>query len=241
MAVVYLGSRLGGILVGTPMLIFPLFALQTWFGPPVTQSETLGSISSITAVVMALWSMWLPYNYSPLMVLLTTASCWAAAATLISVAGIPAVVMSVAIAANAMFILSLKRDRRVAVRSERSKLTEAAIPTAIFLFIFFAAKQFVPDFVRGIMAVFPTVMLATLYFVRSTWSDQEFRSFVRYSHSAVTATAIFIITVHFSLGSLPISTSLLLALLVSIVTSVTIGLISRTSHIPSHGSKSRGA
>src|SRR3954464_2946589 len=76
MALIYLGSRLGGILVGAPMLVFPLFALQSFFGPPLTQGQTLGSISSIPAVPAALWSMWLPYNYSPLAVVLTTASCW---------------------------------------------------------------------------------------------------------------------------------------------------------------------
>ena len=144
-AVVYLGSRLGGILIGTPMLIFPLLALQAWFGPPITQAQTFGSISSITAITAALWPMWLPCNFTPLGAVLTTAASWALVLSFIYVVGIPTWIMSVAVVANAIFILSFKRDHRPAVEPERTKLTKAAIPTAVFLFAFFAVKEIVPD------------------------------------------------------------------------------------------------
>jgi uncharacterized membrane protein (GlpM family) len=230
-AIVYLGSRRGGILVGTPMLIFPLLALQAWFGPPVTQAQTFGSISSITAITAALWPMWLPIRFSPLGAMLITAASWAVVLSFIYVTGVPAWVLSAAVISNAIFILSFKRDHRPAVEPERAKLTKAAIPTAIFLFIFFAAKEFLPDFVRGVMAMFPIVMLATVYFVRSTSSDHRFRDFVGYSHSATVATAIFIVAVHFSLGSFPIAISLAIGLLMSVLTSLTIGWVWRMSAV----------
>jgi hypothetical protein len=133
---------------------------------------------------------------------------------LIFVTSIPAAVMSAAISANAVFILGHNRSRRSVGEAEGGKLTEAAIPTAIFMVIFFLAKQFVPDFVRGVMAMLPLVLLATLYFVRSMWSEQGFRDFVGHTHSATLATAMFVITVDFSLVLLSIPASLALGLLI---------------------------
>jgi len=236
-AVVYLGSRLGGILIGTPMLVFPLLAMQAWLGPPVTQDETIGSIASITAVTFGLWSMWLPINYKPLATLLTMALSWATILAIIYAFDVPAMVMAVAVIANAAFILIRNHDHKPAAAPGRAKLTEAAIPTAIFLVIFFAAKHVVPEFVRGILAMFPIVMLATLYFIRSTTSNEGFHNFVIYSHCAIVGTAIFVVAVHFSLARFPIALSLAIGLLASLATSF---VVSRVWRVPSMSSAPAG-
>jgi uncharacterized membrane protein (GlpM family) len=228
-AVVYLGSRLGGILIGTPMLVFPLLAMQAWLGPPVTQDETNGSIGSIAAIAAALWSMWLPINYTPRSATFVTALSWLLAITIIYMTGVPAVVMALAIAVNAILILVRNRDHRPAAGPRRTNLTEAAFPTAVFLVVFFTTKELVPDFVRGVLAMFPVVMLATIYFVRSAATNEGFHSFIVYSHCAITATAMFVIGVHFSLASFPIAVSLAIGLVVSIATSLTISLVWRPS------------
>ncbi len=231
--VVYLGSRLGGILIGTPMLVFPLLAMQAWLGPPVTQDEMIGSIASIAAVTFGLWSMWLPINYSPLAALITMALSWSATLTIIYVFGVPDTVMAIAVIANAAFILIRYHDHQPSAAPARAKLTEAAIPTAIFLVIFFAAKHMVPEFFRGVLAMFPIVMLATLYFIRSTTSNEGFRNFVVYSHCAIVATAMFVVAVHFSLGRFPIALSLAIGLLVSLATSFLVSLVWRAPNMAS--------
>jgi len=242
-AVVYLGSRLGGILIGTPMLIFPLLAMQAWLGPPVTQDETNGSIASITAIAAALWSMWLPVNYTPQTATLVTALSWLLTITVIYLAGIPGTLMALAIIMNAVVILVCNRDHRPAAGPRRTSLTEAALPTAVFLIVFFTTKELVPDFVRGVLAMFPVVMLATIYFVRSAASSEGFHSFIVYSHCAITATAMFVVGVHFSLASFPIAASLAIGLVVSIATSLAISLVWRPPGEPmaKSGGSSAGA
>src|SRR5262245_23939597 len=54
LCIVYLGARLGAILLGTPLIIFPLVAIQAWHGPEITADQTVGSIASMTAVSCAL-------------------------------------------------------------------------------------------------------------------------------------------------------------------------------------------
>lgn len=226
-AVVYLGSRLGGILIGTPMLIFPLLAMQAWLGPPVTQEETYGSIGSITAVAAALWSLWFPVNYSPPAATFVTALAWLLVIAIIYMTEVPAAVMVLAVIANAIFILVRNRRHQPAAGPRRANLTEAALPTAVFLVVFFATKELVPDFVRGVLAMFPVIMLATIYFIRSAASNEGFRSFVVYSHCAITATAMFVVGVHFSLAKFPIVASLAIGLVVSVATSLAISLVWR--------------
>lgn len=225
--VVYLGSRLGGILIGTPMLVFPLLAMQAWLGPEVTQAQTFGSISSISAITVALWMMWLPGNFGPLAAVMIMALAWSATLATLYFLELPAAVMAVALVANATLILVRKRHQQPVVGPSKAKLNEAAIPTVVFLIIFFAAKEFVPDFVRGVLAMFPIVMLATIYFVRSSASDEGFRNFIVYSHCAIVATAMFVVALHFTLVVLPIAASFAFGLLVSVVTSFSISRVWR--------------
>jgi uncharacterized membrane protein (GlpM family) len=227
LAIVYLGSRLGGILVGTPMLVFPLLAMQAWLGPPLNQDQTIGSVASITSVAFAFWSMWLPIGFSPLAALATMASAWFLVLSILYMTGVPAAAMAAGIMANAAFILIRYRDHQPAVAPSRGKLGEAAVPTAIFLCVFFLVTQIVPDFVRGVLVMFPIGLLVTLYFVRTTVSNEAFRNFVTYSHGAITATAAFVITVHFTIAHMPSALSLGLGLLVSIATSILISQIWR--------------
>jgi uncharacterized membrane protein (GlpM family) len=133
--------------------------------------------------------------------------------------------MGLAVVANGIVILATNRNHRPAAGPRRTSLTDAALPTAVFLVVFFTTKEIVSDFLRGVLAMFPVVMLATIYFVRSAASNEGFRSFVIYSHCAITATAMFVIGVHFSLATFPIAISLAIGLAVSIATSLTISAL----------------
>lgn len=215
----YLGSRLGGILMGTPMLVFPLMAIQAWLGPPVTQGQMIGSVSSITAVTFALWAMKLPFDFSPLSALLTMATAWGAIVSMLYASVIPASVMSAAIAANALFIFVHHRKFQPAFERTQGKLTEAAIPTSIFLFGFFLTAHIAPEFVRGVLVMFPIGLLATIYYVRRATSASGFRNFIIYTHGSVIATATFVLSANFLLDLFPIAPVLAISLVLSIVAS----------------------
>jgi hypothetical protein len=225
--IVYFGSRLGGILVGTPMLVFPLLAMQTWLGPPVTQDQTIGSLASITAVALGLWSLWLPVNFSPFLAILTMASAWLLILSALYATGMPATAMAAAIVANTAYILSRYRNHRPAAGPNAARVGEAAIPTAIFLLAFFLMTHLVPDFVRGVLAMLPIMLLATIYFVRRTTSNEGFQSFLTYTHGAIVATAAFIIAVHFTISQMSPALSLGISLVISVAASVTVSRIWR--------------
>ncbi len=224
-AVVYLGARLGGILTGTPMLVFPLLVMQAWLGPLPDQNQMLGSITSITSITLGLWSMKLPFNFTAWSAVLTMAAVWSAILTTLYLTKVPAAVMATAILANATFILTRYANHRPTVRARRAKLTEGAIPTVIFLLTFFLTKEVVPDFVRGVLAMFPVALLATLFFVRRTTDLDGFRHFVTYTHGAVTATAIFVIAMYFTIVQMSVPLSLAVSLLISICASVVVSRI----------------
>ena len=226
LCIVYLGPRIGGILIGTPMLIFPLLAMQALLGPMPDQAQTIGSLASITSVTLGLWSMRLPFNFNALTAVLTMGAAWLAILMSLYFFKVPAIVMAVAIVSNVVLVLTKYRSH-AEPKSGRASLLEGAIPTAIFLLVFFLTTQVVPDFVRGVLAMFPVALLATLYFVRSTSNLEQFRNFVTYAHAAVTSTAAFVIVVHFTIAHLPIALSLLVSLVVSIAVSVLIGSIWR--------------
>lgn len=218
-AIFYLGSRLGGILMGTPMLVFPLMAMQAWLGPPVTLGQTIGSVSSITAVTFGLWTMKLPLALSPLSALLMMATAWGAIVSVLYATGVPASIMSAAIAANAVFIFVQHRNFRPAFERTRGKLTEAAIPTIIFLFGFFFTAQIAPEFVRGVLVMFPIGLLATIYYVRRATGSSGFDNFIIYTHGSVISTATFVVSVNFLLDRMPIALVLTISLVLSVVAS----------------------
>lgn len=230
LCIVYLGPRIGGLLIGTPMLVLPLMAMQAWLGPTPDQAQTIGSLASITSVTLGLWSMRLPFNFTALGATLTMALAWLTVLTLLYLAKVPAIVMAVTIFANAAFILFRYRNQGAGPGPGRSSLLEGAIPTVIFLLVFFLTTQLVPDFIRGVLAMFPVALLATLYFVRRASELRHFRDFVIYAHAAVTATATFVIAAHFTIAHMPIALSLLVSLLISILASVVISLIWRSTH-----------
>ena len=118
---VYFGFRLGGILMGTPMVVFPLLAMQAWLGPPVTQDQTIGSVASITAIALGLWSLWLPVNISPLLAILTMASAWLLILLVLYATRMPAAAMAAAIVANSAYILDSVSQSSSGRRSECGK------------------------------------------------------------------------------------------------------------------------
>jgi uncharacterized membrane protein (GlpM family) len=231
LSIVYLGPRIGGLLIGTPMLIFPLMAMQAWLGPTPDQAQTIGSLASITSVTLGLWSMRLPFNFTALTAVLTMALAWLVILALLYVAKVPAIVMAATIFANAAFILIKYRRHAAGPGPGRSSLLDGAIPTVIFLLVFFLTTQVVPDFVRGVLAMFPVALLATLYFVRAASALDNFRKFVIYAHAAVTATATFVIASHFTIAHMPIALSLFVSLMISIMASVAISLIWRSAQV----------
>jgi uncharacterized membrane protein (GlpM family) len=226
-SIVSLGPRIGGILMGTPMLIFPLMAMQAWLGPVPDQAQTLGSIASITAIVLGLWSLRLPFDFTALTAVLAMALTWLVILTMLYAFRIPAFVMAAVIFVNAAFVLVRFRNQASGPRPSRAKLTEGAVPTAVFLLIFFLSTQIVPDFVRGVLAMFPVALLATLYFVRRTSDLTSFRRFATYAHGAVTSTAIFVIAAHFTIAHMPVALSLLVSLAISVGASLLVSLVWR--------------
>jgi hypothetical protein len=89
LAIIQLGPSVGAILMGTPMIMFPLLAIQAWQGPPVTQAQTIGSIASMTALNGALWLYRLPIRFTPGTALLAFALGWLAAVMLVYLAEPP--------------------------------------------------------------------------------------------------------------------------------------------------------
>lgn len=220
---------MGGILMGTPMLVFPLMAMQAWLGPPVTPEQTIGSVTSITAVAFGLWVLKLPFDFSPLSALLTMATAWAATVSLLYLADVPAAVMSFAIAVNAAFIFVRHRNFRPAPERNRGSLTEAAVPTIIFLLGFFFTAQIAPEFVRGVLVMFPIGLLATIYYVRRATGSGAFQNFVIYAHGSIVATATFVVAVHFLLERMPIVLVFAISLVLSIVASFAVSRIWRVA------------
>jgi hypothetical protein len=87
--------------------------------------------------------------------------------------------------------------------------------------------RLVPDFVRGVLVSFPISLLATLWFVRRVLTLEGFTNFIIYTHGAITATAIFVIGVHFTNIHISIASSLAISLVASIATSILVGRIWR--------------
>jgi hypothetical protein len=226
-AVVHLGARMGAILLGTPMVIFPMLVIQAWQGPAVTAGQTAGSIASMTAVACALWVLRLPLTSTALSTLLTMASAWLAIISAMYATDLPAEIMTTFVIANALFIFTRYRNHRPTVVQASGKLCDGALPMAIFLVTFFMITRMVPDFVRGVLVSFPLGLLATLWFVRRFLTLEGFRNFVIYTHGAITAGAIFVIGVHYTLVHMSIVLSLAISLVASIATSILVGRIWR--------------
>ena len=156
-------------------------------GPPVTAGQTIGSVTSITAVTFGLWSLKVPFNFNPLSALLAMTTAWAAIVYFfLYLTGTPAVVMSFAIAANAAFIFVRHRNFRPALEKTHGKPeSHAAIPTIIFLLVFFFTAQIAPEFVRGVLVMFPIGLLATIYYVSRATSRGGFQNFIVYTHGGI--------------------------------------------------------
>jgi uncharacterized membrane protein (GlpM family) len=215
--------------MGMPMLVFPLLAMQAWLGPPVTAGQTIGSVTSITAVTIGLWTLKLPLDFSPWSALLTMAAAWAAIVSLLYAAGIPAALMSVTIAVNAAFIFVQHRNFRPTPERNRGKLTEAAIPTIIFLLVFFLTLHIAPEFVRGVLVMLPIGVLATIYYVRRANGTAGFQNFIIYAHGSIIATATFVVAVHLLLERMQIGLVLAISLILSVVASFTVSKIWRVA------------
>jgi hypothetical protein len=227
LGIIYLGARIGAILIGTPIIMFPLLAIQAWHGPAVTPGQTAGSVASMTAVACALWVLRLPLKFTPLSILLTMASAWLAIISAIHATVLPVQIMTAMVIANALFIFIRYRNHQPPVAQTNGKLTDGAVPITIFLIVFFMITRLVPDFVRGVLVSFPIGLLATLWFVRRLLTLEGFENFVIYTHGAITAGAIFVIGVHFSIIHMSVASSLAISLVASIATSALAGLIWR--------------
>jgi hypothetical protein len=226
-AIVYLSPRLGAILIGTPILIFPLLAMQAWLGPTPNQTQTLGSMASVASITLGLWSMRLPFNFTARAVVVTMAIVWVFILLALYLFKVPATVVASAIVVNAAFVLTKFRGQKATRRPSAAKLSEGAVPTAIFLLTFFAATQVVREFILGVVAMFPVALLATLNFARRVCNLEDFRAFAAYAQGAITATAVFVIAVYFTIVEMPIAVSLLVSLVASIATSILVSLIWR--------------
>jgi hypothetical protein len=227
LAVVQLGPRTGAILMGTPMLMLPLLAVQAWQGPPITQTQTAGSIASMVAVNAALWLYRLPVAFGVASGLLAIASGWLVAVTLLYLARLPDWVMACLLVVNGLFVLVRHRDHRAAVVATKGRLLDGAAITAAFLILFFLVTRLVPDFVRGVLVSFPLGVFATTYFVRRILPLAAFRDFIVYTQGAILAGGIFVLFVHFSLAHLPIVVVLGASLAVSFATTLVVGRIWR--------------
>jgi hypothetical protein len=106
-------------------------------------------------------------------------------------------------------------------------LTGGAVPIAVFLIAFFMITRLVPDFVRGVLVSFPIRLLATLWYVRRLLTLEGFTNFIIYTHGAITAGAIFVIGVHFTIIHISAASSLAISLVASIATSGLVGRIWR--------------
>jgi hypothetical protein len=223
LCIVHLGARMGAILLGTPLIIFPLVAIQAWQGPEITADQTAGSIASMTAVSCALSLLRLPLPFTPLSILLTMATAWLAIISTIYLTALQAGTMTAILIANALYVLIRYRHLPPTLLQSSGKFTDGAAPITIFLVTFFMITRLVPDFIRGVLVSFPVGLVATLLFVRRLLPPEAFANFVIYTHGAITAGAVFVITMHFAAFHMSIIWSLILSLIASVVTSILLG------------------
>jgi uncharacterized membrane protein (GlpM family) len=229
--IVQLGPRIGAILMGTPMLMFPLLAIQAWQGPPVTQAQTIGSVASIVALNGGLWLYRLPVAFGPASGLLAVALSWLVLVAFLFLARVPDWAMASMLVLNGLFILIRHRDHRAVVVTSRGRLTDGAVITAAFLIFFFLVTRLVPDFLRGVLVGFPVGAFATIYFVRRILPLEAFRDFIVYTQGAILSAAMFLLFVHFLLAHLPIALSLAASLAVSLGTTIIVGRIWRAPRV----------
>jgi hypothetical protein len=230
-AIVQLGPRIGAILMGTPMLMLPLLAVQAWQGPPITRTQTAGSIASMLAVNAALWFYRLPVAFGAGSGLLAIAAGWLVAVAVLDVARLPAWLTACILVMNGLFILIRHRDHRPAVVATRGRLTDGAVITAAFLIFFFLVTRLIPDFLRGVLVSFPLNLFATTYFVRRILPMEGFRDFIVYTQGSLLAGGMFVVLVHFSLTHMPIAVVLVASLAVSIATTAMVGRIWRAPKV----------
>src|SRR5262245_25458063 len=155
LAIAYLGARTGAILLGMPMVMFPMLVIQAWQGPPVTPAQTAGSIASMTAVTCALWILQLPLRFSPLFAVVAMALAWCTITLVFYLTALPAEIMTAMLVGNAAFVLIRYRKHRSSVIPTKGKWIDGALPVAIFLVAFFTMMRAVPDFARGVLVSFP--------------------------------------------------------------------------------------
>ncbi len=218
-AVIWLGPKIGAILLGAPIIMVPLLAMQAWQGPSVTQNQTIGSIASMMATTASLWLLRLPLNFSPRTSVAIVSIAWLAIIVISNLTGLASSVMAIFIIANGLFILTTQRNHRPTVAVASGKITHGAMATGIFIVGFFLLTRIVPDFVRGVLVGFPLGILATLYFVRRILPIDAFRDFVMYTHGAILANSMFVLVVHLMIAYVPIASALAVSLLVSLMMS----------------------
>jgi uncharacterized membrane protein (GlpM family) len=229
--IVQLGPRIGAILMGMPMLMFPMLAIQAWQGPPVTQAQMSGSIAAIVALNGGLWLYRLPVPFGPATGLLAVALSWLMLVAFLFLAKVADWAMASILILNGLFILIRHRDRRTTVVASRGRITDGAVLTTVFLMLFFLVTRLVPDFLRGVLVGFPIGALATIYFVRRILPLEAFRDFIVYTQGAILSAAMFLLFVHFSLVHLPIALGLAASLAVSLATTMVVGRVWRAPRV----------
>ena len=230
-AIIQLGPSVGAILMGTPMIMFPLLAIQAWQGPPVTQAQTIGSIASMTALNGALWLYRLPIRFTPGTALLAFALGWLAVVMLVYLAEPPDWLMAGFLLLNGLSVLIGQRHHRAAAVATKGRITDGAIVTAAFLIFFFLVTRLIPDFLRELLVAFPVGVFATIYFVRRVLPLDAFRDFIVYTQGSVTAGAMFVLSVHYSLVHMPIALALATSLAASLGTTFIVGRIWRALRV----------
>jgi hypothetical protein len=205
------------------VLIFVLLALQAWQGTPVTQPVLAGTISAATALNGALWVVRAPLGGGRAAVLAAFAAAWLGINAAVYVLGPPTWLLAALILGNGAALLAWYRQRpHAAATVPRGRLTDAALPTIAFLFLFFVTTRLVPDFVRGILVSFPIILLPTLDFVHRTFAGALFIDFVARTQIAVLSNSVFIVSVYTALAYMPATVVLIPGLLLSVAATMAI-------------------
>jgi hypothetical protein len=230
-AIIQMGPRIGAILMGTPMIMFPLLAMQAWQGPPVTRVQTIGSIAAMTALSGALWLYRMPLGFTPVTALLTFSLGWLAGVLLVYLAALPDWAMAGLLVLNGLFVLISYRNHGAAGAAIKARISDGAVVTTAFLIFFFLITRLIPDLLRGLLVAFPVGVLATIFFVRRILPMQGFRDFILDTQGAVTAATTFVLSVHYLLAHMPIALALAISLTASLGTTFIVGRIWRAASV----------
>ena len=217
------GRRVAAILLGTPVLIFVLLSLQALQGTPVNQPVLAGTISAATALNCALWAVRSPLGGRRLVMLAVFAAAWLGINSAVYLLAPPTRLLAGLILVNGASLLAWYRQPpHAAPAVPRGRLTDAALPTITFLFLFFVTTRLVPDFVRGILISFPVLLLPTLDFVHRTFDQELFSDFVARTQIAVLSNSVFVVSVYAALAYMPATVVLIPGLLLSVAATMAI-------------------